>query len=353
MKSAAIICEFNPLHTGHKRLLDYAKSVADKTVCIMSGNFTQRGLPACADKYSRAKHAVLAGADLVVELPTVFAAASAENFAFGGVAIAKTLCCDYLIFGSECGNITVLQNCANAIDLRENQQRVKEQVASGVSYPKALALATGLAELDKPNNVLAIEYIRALQKQNCTATPLTVKRDDNFNAEIATAGEYASSAMLRKDPSLRKNYTFDYVSQDIDDEVENKYKQMIPAFMSVMSTSQLALTEGVTEGLENRIFRADKSRGYEQMVSEIKTKRYTMLKLQRIMLNAVLQITKDCVTQQKQNFPQTKVLAVKRSATTLLRFVNDGTDPVTDRADKLYGALTGKSPPNFLPVYDD
>ena len=78
MKIAAIICEFNPIHTGHKRLIDYAKSIADKVVCIMSGNFVQRGMPACADKYARARHAILCGADLVVELPTIFATSSAE-----------------------------------------------------------------------------------------------------------------------------------------------------------------------------------------------------------------------------------------------------------------------------------
>ena len=103
MKIAAIICEFNPLHSGHKRLIDYAKSIAEHVVCIMSGNFTQRGLPACADKYSRAKHAVMSGADMVIELPTVFATASAQNFARGGVAIAHKIGADYLVFGSECG----------------------------------------------------------------------------------------------------------------------------------------------------------------------------------------------------------------------------------------------------------
>ena len=97
MKLAAIICEFNPLHTGHKRLIDYARSVADKVVCIMSGNFMQRGLPACADKYARARHAILAGADLVVELPVAFATASAENFAFGGIAAVKRLGADCLV----------------------------------------------------------------------------------------------------------------------------------------------------------------------------------------------------------------------------------------------------------------
>ena len=100
MKISAIICEFNPIHKGHKRLIDLARNTSDYVVCVMSGNFTQRGLPACADKYARARHAVRCGADLVVELPTVFACASAENFALGGVKIASMMGAETLLFGS-------------------------------------------------------------------------------------------------------------------------------------------------------------------------------------------------------------------------------------------------------------
>ena len=177
MKLAAIICEFNPLHTGHKKLIDFAKTLADNVVCIMSGNFTQRGLPACADKYPRARHALLAGADLVVELPTVFATASAENFAFGGVAIAQKLGADCLVFGSECGDIDKLFSCLDIIEDCETNKLIQQEVSKGVSYPKAIASACGLDILDKPNNVLAIEYLKAIRRSNSTIAPFTLKRD--------------------------------------------------------------------------------------------------------------------------------------------------------------------------------
>lgn len=350
MKLAAIICEFNPLHTGHKRLLDYAASVADNVLCIMSGNFTQRGLPACADKYSRAAHAVKVGADIVVELPTVFATASAENFAYGGVAIAQKLGADCLIFGSECGDIEQLKACAAATQDDETQLRIKREMSKGMSYPKALASATRLPELDKPNNTLAIEYIKALSRLKCGALPLTIKREDNYNS--ASPAQYASSAALRNDRELLDKYSFDFVAKDISAEAEENYCRVATAMLSLMSADTLREIEGVTEGLENRILRADKSRGYEEMLTEIKTKRYTRLRLQRIILNAVLNVTTETVLQSKETLPPIRALAVRKSAAFLLSQTDDCADELTTKADDFYAALTGKKAPLRLPVFD-
>lgn len=351
MKSAAIICEFNPLHTGHKRLIDYAKTVADKVVCIMSGNFTQRGMPACADKFSRAKHAVLAGADLVVEIPTVFATSSAENFAFGGIYIAQKLGVDYLVFGSECGNIQILTECADTLEKIETQQKIKQQIKKGLSYPKAVALATGSELLDHPNNVLALEYIKALRCLHCTAIPITIPRENNYNETVAK--EFASSNLLRTDIELRSRYSYDFVVNDIDDDIECNYCRFATSFLSVIPITRLEKIEGVTEGLHNRIYKSDKTAGYEKMLDGIKTKRYTRLKLQRIVLNCILGITKSDVNMYKSAFPPTKVLAVKSDAVSLLSRVNDGTDDITRRADSLYATLTDKKIdyPNKLIVF--
>ena len=350
MKLAAIICEFNPLHTGHKRLIDYARSLADNVVCIMSGNFTQRGLPACADKYSRAKHAILVGADLVVELPTVFATASAENFAYGGIAIASKLGADCLVFGSECGSIDELQKCIDTINDAETNKLIQQEVQKGVSYPKAVAMATGLELLSYPNNILAIEYLKALQSTHSTIKPYTLKREDNYNNDQPQ--QYASSKALRADKRLRDKYTFDYVTRDIDDSIEDKFYKLAPSFLSVATREKLEQTEGVTEGLHNRIFNADKTQGYEHMLEEIKTKRYTRLKLQRVILNYILGITKDTVTNFKNRQPELKVLAVKSSAVALLQNLENETDETTLRADKLYASLSGKTAPTKLVKID-
>ena len=346
MKLAAIICEFNPLHTGHKKLIDFAKSLADNVVCVMSGNFTHRGMPACADKYQRARHALLAGADLVVELPTVFAIASAENFALGGVAIAEKLGADLLVFGSECGDVEQLRHCVDVLDDDTVNAKIRKEMEKGLSYPKAVATASGLDVLDKPNNVLAVEYVRAIRKLHSSITPVTLKRDDNYND--GNAGEFASSMALRKDATLRERYTFDFVAADLDDTVEQRYCEIAPSFLAVATKEQLEQIEGVTEGIHNRIFNADKSQGFESLLEQIKTKRYTRLKLQRIILNCVLGITKQTVETYRNVPVNVKVLGVKKGKETLLVGLENETDELTQKADRLYYALSGKVPSTKL-----
>ncbi|MCH5160121.1 MAG: nucleotidyltransferase family protein [Clostridiales bacterium] len=346
MKLAAIICEFNPLHTGHKKLIDFAKTQAEKVVCIMSGNFTQRGLPACADKYKRTRHALLAGADLVVELPTVFATASAENFALGGVRIAEKLHADCMVFGSECGDISELNHCVDILLDEETNARIRQEIEKGQNYPKAVAVATGLVTLDKPNNVLAIEYIKALRKLNSNITPITIKREDNYNEN--RAGEFASSMALRKDSTLREHYTFEFVAEDIDDTVEQKYYDVAPSFLTVANRDQLAQLEGVTEGIHNRIYNADKSRGFAYLLEQVKTKRYTRLKLQRIILNSILGITKDIVKEAKSQPIKIKVLGVRIGNETLLDGIENETDELTQKSDRLYYSLSGNTPQTKL-----
>ncbi len=342
MKTTAIICEFNPLHTGHKRLIDFAKTFSDKVVCIMSGNFTQRGMPACCDKYLRAKHALLAGADLVVELPTIFATASAENFAYGGVTIANRMNIDYLLFGSECGNIEELTACAKKLlDDKVNQQ-IAQEVKKGVNYPSAVAKAVGSPILDKPNNVLAIEYIKTLLRTKSNINPVTIMREDNYNGD---ANQFASSGLLRTDIKLRNTYTFDYVRNDIDDSIESAYSIIAPSIISLKTQSEMAKIESVNEGIENRIFAADKSQGLDKMLEEIKSKRYTRLRIQRILLNIILNIKKDDVICAKNNSVAVKALAVKSDSATLLAKTDDVVDEFTKRADRLYYSISNSKPP--------
>lgn len=347
-KLATIICEFNPLHTGHKRLIDFAKSLADNVVCIMSGNFTQRGLPACADKYARAKHAILAGADLVVELPTIFATSPAENFALGGVKIADKLGADLLVFGSECGDIEIIKRCAEEIDSEQTNKRIKEIVSTGVSYPKAVALATGSDILSKPNNVLAVEYLHALKKIKSAIIPVTLQREDNFNGDKAQ--QFASSAILRSNKSLFDAYSFDYVLDDIDWETEQNYKNIATSFVAVASKDKLEKIEGVSEGLHNRIYNCDKAHGYDRMIESIKTKRYTWMKIQRIVLNCVLDITRDVAKENLSKDPNVNPLAVRSTSASLLALTDKKVDVITERADRLYATLGKISSSGFIVV---
>lgn len=346
MKTTAIICELNPLHNGHKRIIDYAKTFSDQVICIMSGNFTQRGLPAIADKYSRAKHAIIAGADLVVELPTVFATSSAENFALGGVRIAHKLNVDYLLFGSECNDIEKLQNCVELLNTTETNSKIREAMQSGVSYPRAVSEATNTDVLNAPNNVLAIEYLKALKRLNSAIIPVTLLREDNYNSP--TPHEYASSGALRSNASLRDKYTFDYVIKDLNDDIENKFYNYAPIALSTITKEVFIQIEGVSEGIENRIISANKNCDYNTFLEQIKTKRFTRAKLQRIILSSILNITKNNMELAKTANITAYPLAVSEKKVNLLQMTDKVVDVITQKADNLYRALGGQIPPQKL-----
>ena len=188
MKTVGIIAEYNPFHNGHKYQIEKAKELtgADYCIVVMSGNFVQRGTPAFMDKYLRAKAALTCGADLVIELPVHYAAASAEYFASGAVAILDRLgVIDYLCFGSECGNIEILSDIADVLisESDEFKNVLKQRLKEGVAYPKArndaiCAAAPHLTEyldvLNYPNNILGLEYIKALKKRKSNIAPCTI-----------------------------------------------------------------------------------------------------------------------------------------------------------------------------------
>ena len=183
MKTAAIISEYNPVHAGHARLFEFARANgADRIACVMSGNFTQRGEPAVADKYVRAAAALRAGADLVVELPMPYSVSGAEFFATAGVYIADRMGANELYFGSENGDISALSKVArNMLDTR----------FAAASHDKSGGYAKSASEIyeslfgenevaSSPNNILALEYIKAIMRLGSTVMPVTLAREDNF-----------------------------------------------------------------------------------------------------------------------------------------------------------------------------
>ena len=194
MNKCGIICEYNPLHNGHVHQMRAAKAINaySALVCVMSGNFVQRGEGAALNKFERARHAVLAGADVVVELPAVFAVNSAQDFAFGAVKLLDALNCNALHFGSEDGNIENLTAFADflANPTAEFTGKLKKNLDRGLSYPAAVSQAAdGVFPsnlLKSPNNALAIEYLRAIKLLNSPMTPMTIKREDNYNLDGLT-----------------------------------------------------------------------------------------------------------------------------------------------------------------------
>mgnify|MGYP003305047014 CR=1 FL=1 len=212
MRISSIISEYNPFHEGHKYHMENTKKITncDYTIVIMSGNFTQRGTPAIIDKYARTKQALLNGADLVLELPVCFATASAEGFAFGAVSILKKLgIVNSLCFGSESGNIECIKEVAAFLTTEspEYTSLLQNYLKHGFSFPKArsYALEEFFPDLSSTffsssNNILGIEYCRALNYFDASIIPITIARKDNLynDEELADNGKFSSATAIRK-----------------------------------------------------------------------------------------------------------------------------------------------------------
>ncbi len=300
MKVAAVICEFNPFHNGHKYLIDKIKSnYADCVVAIMSGSFVQRGDIAITDKYTRAKSALESGCDLVVELPTVFALSSAQRFAQGGVQIANALNADILCFGAEDADTSILAGIADAFDNDKFKEKLKEHLSLGEYYPKAVSLAlenTYSKEcadiVNKPNNTLAIEYIKALRDTDIS--PVAIKRIDVDHDSDITSDNIASATHIRKLVHKGADFSaYTDITPDCITDIE-KLETAILYKLHTMSKAEIENLPDVSEGLHNRIFDCVRSsNSLEELFNTLKTKRYTLARLRRIVMCALLDITKD------------------------------------------------------------
>lgn len=325
-----IICEYNPLHNGHKRHIELTREHYPDCdiVCVMTGSFTQRGEPSVMDKFLRAKHAVLSGADLVVELPFVFSTSPADDFSYGAVKWLSGLKVNVISFGSECGSLEQLKLAATRI--AEPSDEAKEEFSSllksGLSYPRALSESLAKVyndfTLESPNNLLGVQYIVKSQKLNPAIEHFTVHRPNNYNnAEVNDS--FCSSRALRGNAS-----NLQFVKSSVPDFVFNDWKHFdystFPAFndfafkyFRLLSAEQLEPIAGVTEGIQNK-FVDYTSSNYEEFITSVKSKRYTLLRLKRIVLHSVFGITKDLVSEAKTLEPYYNVLAVSKDKLRLL-----------------------------------
>ncbi len=270
--NTGIICEFNPFHSGHKYLIDSVKNDG-AVICVMSGNFVQRGEFAIWDKFKRCNTALENGADIVIELPCAYSLMSAEGFTKAGVTlIEKTGIIDEIAFGAECDDIGKLKEIADKID--KSHELIKEEMKSGISYPAARKNVIGDDLLDTPNNILAIEYLRH--------TYLPAKAVKRIGKGHDTDDELFSASAIRE--TLNKDNICS---------MKNCEKAIL-ARLRTMSAEDFAQIEDVNEGLENRIYDAVRqSTGIDEIYERIKTKRYTLSRIRRIILKAYLGITKE------------------------------------------------------------
>lgn len=268
-----IICEFNPFHRGHKHLIDTVREKSDGVVCVMSGNFVQRGEFAVYDKFTRARSALENGADLVLELPCAYSLMSAKGFGKYAVQILeKTGIIDEIAFGAECDDIKILTEVAEKIN--SCQDEIKVKMKEGLSYPVAVQEAVGSDILNTPNNILAVEYISETNLP-CRAVKRIGKGHD-------TDDEIYSASAIRQAMSL-------------DDICSMENCQVaILSKLRTMSSENFLQIDDVTEGLENRIVEAVRtSAGLDEIYDKIKTKRYTHSRIRRIILRAYLDITSE------------------------------------------------------------
>ena len=265
MKITGIIAEYNPFHNGHAYQLEFAKTFSDAVIVVMSGSFVQRGDVAIFDKYSRTKAALNHGADIVFELPVVFSMSVAERFAFGGVSILDSLnVVDFLLFGSECGDIDALKAGAKLLEYEpvEVSERIKNLMDEGFNFPKAREIAfSGLippALLSSPNNILGLEYIRKLYSLNSSITPVTQKRVGEGYHSKNLNSEFISATAIRN-AILNENYSYEPFLKSPVHRLEMLSSAVIYNIRKNKEAAFFNIAD-VSEGLQNRIIQAaDKS----------------------------------------------------------------------------------------------
>lgn len=388
MKTIGIIAEYNPFHNGHRYQIEEAKKItgADYAVVIMSGDYVQRGTPALANKYIRTQLALNGGADIVFELPIIYSTASAEYFARGGVSILNSLSCiDYLCFGSESGDIDALIYIADIISDEPlfYKECLKSKLKEGVSFPAAREYAL-LSHINKtviekinsdksfnnikfnnnnfsehiksiismPNNILSIEYLKALKELNSSIKPITIKRKGSDYHDSAISKHCLSSAS-----AVRSFIENEYKSQQItsvDDFnkalatsiqpdnlklIYDNYKKYLPISTDDFSiiiryalrnrdSEQILETADFSKEVLNKIKKnPDIPFCFTELSMYLKSKKYTFTRIQRMLLHLVLSITKeDLLMPPNQDAGYVRLLGFNKKASPLLRYMQDNTD---------------------------
>lgn len=331
MKIVGIICEYNPFHLGHKKQFDIIRRELGEDcaiVCLMSGNFVQRGAPAVFHKSLRAQAAVLAGADLVLELPVTYALRSAEGFAAGGVKILSGFC-DDLCFGTESGTADTLMATAKQLLAPDFPEKLRIYLDKGLSFPAArqAALAEGGALLQNPNDILGVEYCKAILSQKCAMQPMPIHRQ----------GSYHDSAVDQKNPSATAVRALIAGKHDwkscIPEAAQPAFdgaavhtlgagEKAILARLRTMTDAEFEALPYGSEGLWRKLMHASRSQTtLDDIIAATKSKRYTRTRIDRMILCAYLGITQ---TMLNTPAPYTRVLGFNETGRSVLKSARKG-----------------------------
>lgn len=373
MNITSIISEYNPLHNGHLYHMEKTKELtgADAIICVMSGNFVQRGLPAMIDKWNRAKTALECGADLVLELPVLYSLSSAEFFAFGAVSLLNSLgAVNSICFGSEVGDLEFLKNISEILlkEPLEFKKNLKKYLDLGYGFAKARSLALSeyikdeniidenlVQSLSTSNNILGIEYLKSLIKLNSNIKPYTIRREGaSYNSE-AMDNMFSSATAIRK-----------YVKENED--LSELYKHLPKSSYNLLlnlknsnyefasgsnmlkyikykyfcDDSKIEKLPDVTEGLHNKIYKSlDRINDYDDLIQDIKSKRFTYTRISRILCQYFIGFESyNTEILRKESCPYVRVLGFNEIGTKILKDLKKSSNiPVYTKLPKVHNEV--------------
>lgn len=339
MRVTGLITEYNPFHNGHLHHLNEAVKTthADVTIAIMSGNFLQRGEPALIDKWSRAKIAVKNGVDLVIELPFHYAVQPADRFASGAVSMLQRAGVTDIVFGSESGDTQAFKDAAKFSNTHSDQidELLKGKLKTGINFPAAYASAIEEAsgtelkiDLSKPNNSLGFHYTRAAYSRKTVQVHAIQRLGADFHDADIKQGTFASATGIRKSilenqdwkkaisPAVPSATYSELVSKSEIPGVFNRWQSFYPFLQYRLTTSTaetLANLYDCDEGIENRLIRAVNANDFESFMNQVKTKRYTRTRIQRLLVHMLVNVTKQEIKTSIEDSQPYRILAMNNN----------------------------------------
>lgn len=340
-----IISEYNPFHFGHLYHLNESISQTDTDfkVAIISGNFVQRGEPSIINKWEKAKVALSAGFDLVLELPTLYAISSAENFANGSIKIADQIGSNYISFGSESGDLEKLKKLSSLINKNEKEYitNVKGKIAEGFSYPKSQELVIDkmfgneFLGVCKPNNILGLEYLKSLNAISSNITPITVKRDLDKSSSSDVRALLRTSGFKIED---LKNSIPDFSYEVLAENIENgnavlslkAFEKEIIYILRTIDNEKLKNIPDVPENMLSNLKKiACSTNSLDELITVLKNKSITQARIQRILLYILLGITKSDMELSKRITPYVRVLGMSENGKKILSDISKDINVIT------------------------
>ena len=337
-KCFGIVAEFNPFHNGHAALLRFARqNGADYIAAVMSGNAVQRGSFAVTDKRIRAKAALLCGCDIVIELPIAYSLASARPFASGAISLLKsTGFVDAVCFGSENGDAAELEKLSILADAPETEKEMLAKLSAGVTFARARQEAfaklygqEAAMQISSPNNILALEYLRAMRHLAWDAEVLTMKRTGTDHDSAVAGDEFASASYLRGNlgrlstfvPAKAMEVYSAAMESGLFPADEAKLETAILSHFRRTTRDDLAALPDISEGIENRLYKAARqATSLNGFMMTAKTKRYTLARIRRLVLSSFLGIT---AADAKTPIPYIRVLGFNDKGRELLAKAKD------------------------------